>query len=502
MVSLSDAAPASGVERDLEEASETTPLLSPREDVRYIHPEVNRLLVVPNIQDELSRDGEWTTVDFAYDTLVLLHLRAALRSPARPALSRSADNMSADELTNDPRLQHVEHTLVHEHERVAAALDFVPVEEYLMASFLLNEKSGQRIRLIDLLGQKNVHESPLRTRNFQAALLAIWNRGHTAGLSKKGFVPQITRRLRAFCTPRVMHMLDLVLFLLYFAALVHYAILPPVLPGGPVQHLRPGMREVFIMVYASAQLFSSWDITIVPFIFTLLAFLACLPSVPRPQDGAYSVVLFTVSLHLLQMHLPRSPSPLMLFPFDLALPLAALVQHGIFRVFIPVIAFFLPALLLALFLLSTSLSDILMHLSANFIANASPLEARTAFLTLLAVLFILLLCSLMMLILVYPNLSSQDPLPARWDRFSRPIGSEARRAMVAVIAKYSQPAYFPPPLNLAHFILIRIPSWVWGSLGRTRWQGWMSSIEDVLWLALVAPVAFAVSVLYLWGYVP
>lgn len=154
-------------------------------------------------------------------------------------------------------------------------------------------------------------------------------------------------------------MLDLVLFLLYFIALVHYAVLPPISPVEQTQQVSPGPREIFILVYAFSQLCRPWETTVLPSLLTLLAFAVCLPSVPRPQDGAYSVVLLAVSLHLLQLHLPRAPSPLFILPFDLALPLATLVQHGIFRIFIPVIAFFLPALLLALFLLSTSLSDLL-----------------------------------------------------------------------------------------------------------------------------------------------
>lgn len=147
-----------------------------------------------------------------------------------------------------------------------------------------------------------------------------------------------------------MHILDLTFFLVYFLALVHYTVRPPVESAEPTKTLLPGLREAFIIVYASSQLCKRWEITIVPSILTLLAFLSCLPSIPRPQDGAYSVLLLAVSLQLLQLHLPRSPSPLLLLPFDFALPLATLVQHGIFKIFLPVITFFLPALLLAFFL--------------------------------------------------------------------------------------------------------------------------------------------------------
>lgn len=297
-----------------------------------------------------------------------------------------------------------------------------------------------------------------------------------------------------------MHILDLTFFLVYFLALVHYTVRPPVESAEPTKTLLPGLREAFIIVYASSQLCKRWEITIVPSILTLLAFLSCLPSIPRPQDGAYSVLLLAVSLQLLQLHLPRSPSPLLLLPFDFALPLATLVQHGIFKIFLPVITFFLPALLLAFFLLSTSLSDVLLHLTFTIAAGPSPLEARTAYLALLAVLFILLLCSLMMLILVYPYLSSQDPPPGRWDRFSRSIGSGARGAMVSVIATYTRPTYFPPPLNLLQFALVSIPSWIFRMLGRERWQAQINSVEEILWLVFVTPLVVVLSGIYLWGY--
>ncbi|KAH8102600.1 hypothetical protein BXZ70DRAFT_890543 [Cristinia sonorae] len=248
------------------------------------------------------------------------------------------------------------------------------------------------------------------------------------------------------------------------------------------------------MVYALGRLCTRWDATIVPFLLTLLAFLSCLPAIPRPQDGAYAVLLLALSLHVLQLHLPRPPSPLVLLPFVTIFPLATLVQHGILKIFLPVIAFFLPALLLALFLLSLSLSDFLqgLHLIVRSASVPSPIEARTGFLALLAAVFILVLCSLMMFVLVYPHFSSEDAPPSRWDRYSRPIGLEARRAMISIIAKYSfsDSTSFPVPLNLVSFTFVAVPSWTLSLLGFEDWQSRMRTVDDILWLIFAAPLAF------------
>ena len=110
------------------------------------------------------------------------------------------------------------------------------------------------------------------------------------------------------------------------------------------------------MIYAFGQLLLPWSAAAsIPSLLTLLAYLSCLPSVPRAQDIGYSMLHLAVALHLLQLHLPRAPSPLLLLPFDAAFPLATLIHRGIFRIFIPGVVFFVPALVLALYLLSESL---------------------------------------------------------------------------------------------------------------------------------------------------
>ncbi|TCD63988.1 hypothetical protein EIP91_004690 [Steccherinum ochraceum] len=483
------------------ESTETTPLILRVEDVRYVDPEVDRLatLALSQLQVEVgleSVDSLEAPQDRAYHFVVLLRLKAALHMQIA---SRDADDLSSD-LEVQRKMSIVDSSLAH-HDKTLHDGSVQDVGEFLFTDFLLREGNSSVVRAIDMLHGAETPDQLVRNRILELAYLRLWKYGHQLSKKKSTAVDRITRPFWRFSTPRIMHLLDLALFLLYFVALIHYAVQPPLTPVEPVQALVPRLREAFIMLYAFSQLFKPWEVTIVPYILTSLAFLSCLPLVPRSQDGAYSVLLFTVSLHLLQLHLPRSPSPLLLIPFDMALPLATLVQHGIFKIFIPVITFFLPALLLALFLLSTSLSDLLQHfLTLATTTSPSPLEARTAFLTLLAFIFILLLCSLMMLILVYPQLSSRDPPPLRWDRYSTPIGLEARRALISTVANYTQPTYFPAPLNIFHFILVRTPRWISSLFGWKSRTSTTDLIQGALWLVFVTPLAFVLSGLYLWGY--
>jgi len=291
--------------------------------------------------------------------------------------------------------------------------------------------------------------------------------------------------------------MDLIFQLTYMVALLHYAILPPITSTDSTLTAVPGLRECYLMVYSFAQICNLQTFAATPYLLTILSFATCLPSIPYPQDYAYSTLLAALSANMLMLHLPVPPSPLFLLPFENVLPLSVLIWHGTSKIFLPTLLFFLPALLLAFFLLSTSLSDTLLQTNANTM-EPSPLEARMAFLFLLAVLFILLLCSLVMLILVYPTLSSATPPPSSWDRYSRSIGLDARRKFVEIVVHYSTPYVFPPPFNLLSLIT-RVPFYMVGLLRRHSWRAKLVGFEGWLWRITVGPMALVVAGVWGWG---
>lgn len=249
-----------------------------------------------------------------------------------------------------------------------------------------------------------------------------------------------------------------------------------------------------------AQLCQPWTIFTVPFVLVLLAFASSLPWTPYQDDTSYSVLLASLSLHIIFLQLPYTPSPLHLFPADQALPVAVLIWHGVSRVFFPVLVFFLPGVLLTVFLLSTSLSDTLFQPFVLFTLNPSPMEARTAFLLLFALLFTLLLCSLLVLALVYPSVTFGPQGRSRWDRYSLPIGLEARRTFVRTIVAYSTPYKFIPPLNVMELVLFRFPAIVVRSLGRRFLMDELTRPRRVVWRVFMGPFVLLAAGAWLWGF--
>jgi hypothetical protein len=86
-----------------------------------------------------------------------------------------------------------------------------------------------------------------------------------------------------------------------------------------------------------------------------------------------------------------------------------------------------------------------------------------------------------------------------WDTYGTLTGVRARRAFVRALVTYSQPEYFPAPLNVARIIWLTIPRMVLELLGRPRasewwaetvaiwvwrgWVGWIGVAFALLWLA-------------------
>lgn len=133
------------------DASENTPLLSPHDHIRYIDPAVDGWLAEPNIQDGfIEHTGSSTVVDRAFDTLVLMHLKAAMQSRSRRDIPQTGENLSIDDLSaadHGPGVAVIERTLVRVSEDAMRRLELVKdLEAYLMTSFAHNEKSARKTR--------------------------------------------------------------------------------------------------------------------------------------------------------------------------------------------------------------------------------------------------------------------------------------------------------------------------------------------------------------------
>ncbi|KAJ3553179.1 hypothetical protein NM688_g3753 [Phlebia brevispora] len=355
------------------------------------------------------------------------------------------------------------------------------VEEFLWTEFPLKDEEPLTARVVDFLGHSYGPEELITHRVILLTLLGVWKHGRHGSLREGFTVSRLGAKFDAISSPsRALHLLDLTIYLGYVVILAHYALFPPSRPI-EAESSDLSIRAILLVIYSFARLCQTWSIFTAPFVLLLVAFLSALPFAPSSEDTSYSVILLSLSLHVLQLQLPYPPGPLHLFPPDQALPVAILIWHGVSRVFFPVVIFFLPGLMLALFLLSTSLSDTLFQPFVLLTLHPSPMEARTVFLVLFALLFILLLCSLLVLALIYPSVTFGPPAISVWDRYSRSIGVEARRNFARTVIMYSNAYRFIPPFNILEFMLSQFPALLLRLTGRKRAESWPIGPRQILW---------------------
>jgi len=247
-----------------------------------------------------------------------------------------------------------------------------------------------------------------------------------------------------------------------------------------------------------------WSIQHLPFILVLLSFVFALPSVPLPSDTSFMVLYIALAVQILFLHFPHPPSPLFLFPCHQSLPLSVILTHSMSHMFIPIVLFFLPVLLLAALLLSLSLADSTLKLSLTNMLDPSPMHTRAVFLALFAAAVILLLLCLIMGAAKFPSLSVADksvtPYGQSWDRYSRRVGLDARRAFVRALLRYSNPYYFPPPLNLLHLLFVRLPCTVLSVFGKSGPSLHLEVVEQILWRVTVGPFVGVIAGIWLWNF--
>lgn len=284
-------------------------------------------------------------------------------------------------------------------------------------------------------------------------------------------------------TTRVIHASDLSGLAAYLGILILYSLRPPRAAIEKATAME-SIRAVLIVSYCTARVLQDFSLSRLPFLLTAVAFLSEVPAPPSSNFG-YSAILIALCIHVIQLHMPSSPSPLYLFPFHQALPLATLLWNGFAKIYLPVLLLFLPALLVASLLLSFSLADITITSTPTILAP--PLEARTMFFLLLVTILLLLICSLGMLVLVHPFISLNSS-GSPWDRYSTSIGLDARRELVRSVLTYTLP-YSHTSLHLSpapHSSLYM------------RIQAVVTTIQRILWWMTAGPLAILLISFWCW----
>lgn len=284
----------------------------------------------------------------------------------------------------------------------------------------------------------------------------------------------------------------------YLAILVHYITRPPSRPIINASS-RVGAREILLIIYAVASLCRRWTSYAIPYLLVLSAFLSSLPSFPSSGDTSYILLLVALVLHILLLHLPRPPSPNFFVNAHISLPLSTLLWYEFTRTVCSALVFYFPAFLLSCYLVSLSLADSIPHFPRIQNLIAAPIETRQAFAVLWAIVVYLICVSIGLLVLFSASLLSLSNRPSNpWDRFSRPVGLQARRIFIFTVAMYNTPYFFPPPFNLIQLIFIRLPVIALHLAGQKE-PLFMRVVESMLWRCTVGFISGPLTGFWLWA---
>jgi hypothetical protein len=292
----------------------------------------------------------------------------------------------------------------------------------------------------------------------------------------------------------VLQFIDLFYRLVFLGTLVHFLLTHSAsLTRKTWEHLR--LREAVLIAYPFTIHTYPWSIHSLPFVLVVVTILSNWPNGPRPGDSWFSILHLALAMHLLQLHAPHAPSPVFLLPVESSLPLSSLVVYGVKRIFLPGLLYFLPITLFTAVVLSLSLADTF-QLGLLPLGSA-PIESRRPFLALFAI-AILVLISSPLIVLGTPQPSSSNLSP--WDRYSTPIGIDARRAFVRAVVLYGSMCMFPPPFNIIQLVFVRFPLTVLRHSGNQGVAKYILIAERVMWRVIVVPQAAVVGGVWLWGW--
>lgn len=249
------------------------------------------------------------------------------------------------------------------------------------------------------------------------------------------------------------------------------------------------MREILLLVLSSSWMLRPWRLSTVPLFLVFLAFASSFPYTLTVGDGLFTLLLWALVLQVAQLHYPSPPSPLFLFVPRQVLPLTVLLWRSISRAILPSIAFFLPAFVASIILLSLSLDgplpslrEILPSVASS---NPTPINVRFTFFILLAhVVCLMVALSLLLSVSLW-----HSPALSPWDRYSEGIGIASRIKFYHIVRIYTDLYYFPPPLNLYYTMLVVPISFPFFLCGRT-----LPHIQNAtiwLWRLTVGPFMVA-----------
>ena len=283
-----------------------------------------------------------------------------------------------------------------------------------------------------------------------------------------------------------MHFLHLLGHLLFVGTLAYHLLYPPPFISDYTGYTFP---EVFLVLMAVSSLFVPWTLHCLSHLLILLAFVFTLPSEPLPGSLTFVFLHLALIVHVVSLHLPYPPSIVYLLYPSISVPLSSLLVQSAIRLLLPLMLFFLPALLFATCLVSASLTY-----SPPFFVNEVPMDTRASFF----LLFVLVVSASLFSFSV--SLSATDmslPTSAEpWDRYTPVVGRSARKMFYRAVARYTGHTFFPP-FNVLLLITV-IPAFFRQLLGYPRLHV-LKEMQMFLWRISVGILAVVVGCIWLWG---
>lgn len=301
---------------------------------------------------------------------------------------------------------------------------------------------------------------------------------------------------------RVLHLVELSLFVVYIGIASNYALDPA--GYSDIRHANDvDPRSVALLIYSVSRLLTARWKQNIHFALTAISVMASKNFSPGMNDGTYILFLLSLSLNIVQLQLPVLPSPILLIPSSRTLPISCIFYTIITQIFIPALLFFLPVLLLVSLLLSLSLSDVFLLLQPESFFGPAPENARFAFVMLGSLILALFSCLITCMVLASPTVSQPRRAVLTWDAYGTKVGLAARRTFFRAVQHYSRPYPFPAPLNLLEILFITIPSILLRALKREKMaHHFEHTLKRVLWTSLVLPLAICAASVWLWGLIP
>ncbi|KAI0639336.1 RNI-like protein [Trametes polyzona] len=326
------------------------------------------------------------------------------------------------------------------------------IEDVLWSAFPVDVYSASTtVRVIDFLCEGHAPEELSSHPVALSSLQDTWKYGRRISREGDGIVSTFLRFMDGCGTPRVLYIMELTTYLVYLGLLYSFV--------NRISY--PGLvRYAYLLSYPLARLAQPWSRSTVLSLVVLASFLSWFPDVPHFGSIALSWILTALYAELVRIHLPVHNSPLFLFPRELILPLAVLAWRGLRALFVPT-AYFLPGLVIYFYLFTQTFehwgpwSIILPPALGN--SFGGPTDTQMTFFWLFSTFFIFMLLTVAYAVVVNPFLAaSQGPITTSWDRYTRSVGLQARRAFISVVARYGTDNYFPTPLNIVRFVLVQV----------------------------------------------